>query len=454
MARYVLINAIDGRRAGETLDDLQGDAAAIAGILQLGGVLVLLPSSLVEAAAEQATAAYARGAGDAVANGIMLAGYTQSGAGGSPCQTEDVHNIGDFSCTEGVSNYALGRASLATGEGSTAGGDYSIAMGNGCGVAGQSAQAFGQAQASANQSHAESTSIAGTNNQAFFPVTGSWPRVTINLPGDYTAEFQQFDSVVIVSVTSIVLPLDFLPSESRVIVTVPVFAAGETTFDLDSPIDLTGRIIGLIVDTTIGERSHAEGANCQTLGTASHAEGQGCITQRAAPWSHVQGFNCETTAPMAHAAGTYAIGHHPCSEVLGVSAFGPAGAQRGRSVHAGSVPAASLAPLVGEGGVPFAPLPGRLYSLHATFTATEANTVPLTNRVVYGLDALVSVDALGVPTVAMLSLPFLVQDPDLTGSTASITAGPASIDFNFINATGTTARAVVSFDWVELSAIG
>lgn len=87
--RYVLINAIGGRRAGEILDDQQGDGPTIAGLSSLGGVLIALPQPALELAAQRATEAYARGAGDEIANGIMLAAF------GGPSGGDDHLVLGD-----------------------------------------------------------------------------------------------------------------------------------------------------------------------------------------------------------------------------------------------------------------------------------------------------------------------------------------------------------------------
>jgi hypothetical protein len=72
--------AVQGRRAGEMLDDATHEAQVIAS-LNAAGVLVPLPNAQVEAAAAQAVAAYAAGAGDAVANALMNAGFVR-GVGG------------------------------------------------------------------------------------------------------------------------------------------------------------------------------------------------------------------------------------------------------------------------------------------------------------------------------------------------------------------------------------
>lgn len=82
MARYVLINTTGVVRAGSLLDTDKGDR--IDGLQALGGVLVALPNTALEAAAEKAREAYARGAGDAVANGIMLGAYTEQATPPTP----------------------------------------------------------------------------------------------------------------------------------------------------------------------------------------------------------------------------------------------------------------------------------------------------------------------------------------------------------------------------------
>jgi hypothetical protein len=82
--KFALVNACGGRRAGDILNDAQGDAHIIAGLLQIGGLLVALPNTSVEQACANAATAYARGGGDEIANGIMLAAAGGGGGGGSP----------------------------------------------------------------------------------------------------------------------------------------------------------------------------------------------------------------------------------------------------------------------------------------------------------------------------------------------------------------------------------
>lgn len=75
--RYALVTAFLGRRAGEILDSAQGDEQAINGLIDAGATLVQLPNASIEVAAERATAAYARGAGDETATSIMVATLAQ-----------------------------------------------------------------------------------------------------------------------------------------------------------------------------------------------------------------------------------------------------------------------------------------------------------------------------------------------------------------------------------------
>ena len=69
MAKYILIDAMRGFRAGTIFDTAQGKSPA--GLIAAGAAMVLLPSPVVEAAAVSARKAYARGAGDDVATRIM-----------------------------------------------------------------------------------------------------------------------------------------------------------------------------------------------------------------------------------------------------------------------------------------------------------------------------------------------------------------------------------------------
>lgn len=78
--QFVLVNAIGGRKAGEVLDDVQNGPEVFSGLTSLGGILVALPNAIIEEAAANAAAAYAKGAGDEIANGIMLAAFGMSGS--------------------------------------------------------------------------------------------------------------------------------------------------------------------------------------------------------------------------------------------------------------------------------------------------------------------------------------------------------------------------------------
>jgi hypothetical protein len=57
----------------------------------------------------------------------------------------------------------------------------------------------------------------------------------------------------------------------------PVFASGNTTFDIDSPIN-SYSTFGLIVDDSFFQAAHAEGITSIAQGTGSHAQGVGANT--------------------------------------------------------------------------------------------------------------------------------------------------------------------------------
>ena len=78
MARFVLINVIGGQRAGSIYDTAQGDSPVMQALAPLGAIFVELPYAALEVAAEQASAAYARGSGNDVPAGIMQASYSNS----------------------------------------------------------------------------------------------------------------------------------------------------------------------------------------------------------------------------------------------------------------------------------------------------------------------------------------------------------------------------------------
>jgi len=79
--KYAVTAAVQGQRAGAILDDATHSTQVLASLAAVG-VLVPLPNADVETAAAHATAAYAAGAGDEVANSLMTAGFVRGVGGG------------------------------------------------------------------------------------------------------------------------------------------------------------------------------------------------------------------------------------------------------------------------------------------------------------------------------------------------------------------------------------
>lgn len=85
MPSYLLINTVTPiYRAGDAFDEAPEQGAILAGIIQLGGVVVPLPNPALEVVAGQAQSAYARGAAQhgmrGGASGTLHAAVIRGGA--------------------------------------------------------------------------------------------------------------------------------------------------------------------------------------------------------------------------------------------------------------------------------------------------------------------------------------------------------------------------------------
>ncbi len=194
---------------------------------------------------------------------------------------EGAHAEGTATLAAGVASHAEGSTCLAAGLGSHAGGRNALAVGqssfahgdNGLLAFGVAASCLGYAVvAIGDYAHAEGGNCsAGVGSSLFSVAAGG---VTVTLVGDFTADYLSGATVTVGPGVP-----EVLASVTRTVATSPVFAAGNTTFDLSAAIDLyttAGYIAptGLSLQTQMnGSRAHAEGRDNIAAGFASHAEG-------------------------------------------------------------------------------------------------------------------------------------------------------------------------------------
>lgn len=250
---------------------------------------------------------------------------------GSHAEGQNTRADGPSCHSEGVSTYAFGVGSHAEGwfdpnffqggpiafnsgahaegELTKAGGPDSHAEGIQSVAGGFCAHAEGaNTFASADYSHAEGyLGIAGTVAPGFTVAAGG---TAVTVPGgDFTGVFTN-------GIRVSVLPSAPAPAiaSTTVVSSVPVFAAGNTTFNIATPIDAltTG---GLMFPPSTGKASHVEGQANTAIGTASHAEGwNGNLASGLG--SHAEGGDGSTASGIyAHAEGNKTI----CSGQFGHS---------------------------------------------------------------------------------------------------------------------------------------
>ena len=215
----------------------------------------------------------------------------------------DSHSEGLTTTASGVQAHAEGNGSIAGGQISHAQGSSTQAMGDfGAHAEGTSTVAGGgvshaegqQCSASGIGGHAEGNfSQAGNKQDAFTIPAGG---VTVTIAGeDATPYYHLGDPLAIQPNT----PTANVPSNTGLTVaSVPVFAAGDTTFDLSAPIDGT-TTAGTIIDTAVGMGAHAEGSST-AYGTQSHSQGLGSLAKRNSQSSHASGPNAAFLARGTH----------------------------------------------------------------------------------------------------------------------------------------------------------
>lgn len=248
-----------------------------------------------------------------------VSGNYASLLGGNACRV-----LGDYStCPGGLGVTTCGIASFATGFGSGAIGDYSCAQGQTTAFGGAAHSEGLAGEANASSSHVEGQSgRTGQPTRAFTVAPGG---VNLTLPGvDATDEFTLGNPVTILPGT----PVLRQTVSSLTVVSVPVFAAGDTTFDLSGPIDSTTSG-GILVDPSVGSAGHVEGNSNVNLGTGGHVEGssgsnygdnghvEGQDGQALDDVARVTGNNCRAWAPGSSAGGVNSAATAPNARAYG-----------------------------------------------------------------------------------------------------------------------------------------
>ena len=320
---------------------------------------------------------------------MVLFGTVAGGGGANPCTSNALVITGLYACAENDSNTASGRASFAIGSENLSAGNAAFASGLSTVASGDMATTSGQntlaasaladaqgfdtsalgtashaegdtTQANGDKSHAEGdTTLAGNPKQNFTVAPGG---ITVTISGDVRGQFTNGDLVAIQPTT----PANTV-AQPRLVASVPAFAAGNTTFDLNAPIDPT-TTAGIIVDTAIGVAAHAEGLGTVASGHAAHAEGfgimgfgpqaisdgahaEGIATCLAAEFgAHAEGAQSFAFGLAAHAEGfqTQAAGTEAHAEGDGTSASGVSshaegsGSSAGNPIRAFSIPAGGI----------------------------------------------------------------------------------------------------------------
>ncbi len=256
------------------------------------------------------------------------------------------HAEGSFSESYGYGAHAEGAACIAQGNESHAEGETTQARGidahseggttiaqGFCSHAEGGAGATPGPVASGSSSHAEGVaSLTGFAPVAYTCAAGG---TAISIAGNHAAEFVNGSNVGFVPTS----PQRGLTIYQR-LNSVPVFAAGFTTFSIVAPID-TWSTGGWTADgDSFGRGAHAEGSSTAT-GTTAHSEGtqtlasgnnshaEGSQTQATATNCHAEGDRSQATNTSAHAEGVFSVANN-----VGAHSEGTTTLASGNSAHA------------------------------------------------------------------------------------------------------------------------
>lgn len=253
--------------------------------------------------------------------------------GGTKCYGDEAHSEGETTRAYGIDTHVEGGSCTAMGfcahaEGGAGASFGSIANGNASHVEGRNGR-------------------AGNVTRTFTKAAGG---VTITIAGNVVSEFINGDRIPFVPIT---------PREDRVayqtIVTNPVFAAGNTTFDIDASWD-TFTTGGLTCDSEIGTSAHVEGDGCLATGTDSHAQGVQCVatgqnSHAGGSQSVASGLNSTAQGDQCKASGiaSWAEGQLTVASGQGAHAEGGGSTASGLYSHAEGIGTATGVHAHGEG---------------------------------------------------------------------------------------------------------
>ncbi len=249
-------------------------------------------------------------------------------------QVDNVSTVAGASVSDALDNLATSTSAACVRNASTNPGLYACAENNG-----NTASGYG--------SHAE----GNLNRAGLLPLVFTIPAggTLVTIVGDWRGQFNNGIPCRITPSTPVAKP-----TVSNTINSVAAFAAGNTTFQLLAPIDLTttgGSIVesGQTITTGGVQRgigAHAEGVHCIAQGAESHAEGAVCIAY--GPGAHAEGGITTAFGIQAHSEGestlAYGVDSHAeggttiaggfCAHAEGGAGATPGPIANGNSSHA------------------------------------------------------------------------------------------------------------------------
>lgn len=228
---------------------------------------------------------------------IVTGGYTcgtQMGrgahaeGGGTIASANGSHAEGEITKAYAKRSHAEGKSSIASDLQSHAEGESTVASGINSHAEGY------QTLANSNTSNASGRqSRTGLLKQTFSIVAGG---ILVTIAGNVTAQFTNGTDVAIDPIT----PTTTTFRVHRTVSSVPAFAAGNTTFNLNAAIDAF-TTDGFILSPTVGDAAHAEGYQTIASQNYAHAEGQSTIASGIG--SHSEGGATTASGLYAHAEG-------------------------------------------------------------------------------------------------------------------------------------------------------
>lgn len=204
---------------------------------------------------------------------------------------------GDYSHAEGFDTKASEETSHAEGTSTTASGESSHAEGDGTTASGINSHAEGFiTKASGHDSHAEgNTTLAyglGSHTEGAGMITSPPVVAMTGNSHEYTV------SAANAAKLRIGYFLNYGISYAR------VTGISGTTISLDSTLGtLSSASVNVLLGTSVGQYSHAEGLYVTASGNYSHAEGSRTTTYGNA--SHAEGYNSYTVGAVSHAEGEF-----------------------------------------------------------------------------------------------------------------------------------------------------